>query len=138
MDDAKRKRLPPVSIWGSGAPTREFMHVDDCADALVHLLKNYSLHGPINTGAGGEISIRALAETIAAVTGYEGQLEFDSSKSDGMPRKSLDGARLAATGWSGGRPLRDGLESAYRHFLDHVTPIQPAPPELKLIAGHHA
>jgi GDP-L-fucose synthase len=137
MHEAAVKDLPAISIWGSGNPTREFMHVDDCADALVHLLIHYAEPGPINVGIGSEVAIRTLAETIAAVTGYRGRLDFDTSKPDGMPRKSLDGARLAASGWRGGRPLRDGLESAYRYFLDHIAPADAAQPELKAVASPH-
>ena len=111
--------------------------VSSGADAIVHLLKHYAEPGPINIGVGSEVSIRALAETLAAVTGYQGRLTFDAAKPDGMPRKSLDGARLAATGWRGGRPLREGLESAYRYFLDHIAEAGPARPELKAVASHH-
>ena len=125
MHEAKLARLPAITIWGSGTPTREFMHVDDCADALVHLLKTYAEGAPVNIGVGGETSIRAIAESIAAITGYEGRLEFDTAKPDGMPRKSLDGSRLAATGWRGGRPLTEGLASAHRYFLDHIAPVDP-------------
>lgn len=124
MHEAKLAGLPAIAIWGSGTPTREFMHVDECADALVHLLKCYTEGAPVNIGAGSETSIRALAETIAAITGYEGRLDFDDAKPDGMARKSLDGSRLAATGWRGGRPLADGLASAHRDFLDHIAPVE--------------
>lgn len=122
MHEARLKALPSISIWGSGTPTREFMHVDDCASAIVYLLKHYDGAGPVNIGIGSEVSIRELAETIAAVTGYDGGLEFDTTKPDGMARKSLDGARLAAAGWRGGRLLREGLESAYRYFLEQIAP----------------
>ncbi len=91
MHEAKLARLPAISIWGSGTPTREFMHVDDCADAIIHLLETYADGPPVNIGIGSEISIRTIAETIAAITGYEGRLEFDAAKPDGMPRKCLDG-----------------------------------------------
>ena len=126
MHEARLAGLPAISIWGSGTPTREFMHVDDCADAIVHLLKPYAEGAPVNIGVGDEISIRTIAETLAAVTGYDGRLEFDATKPDGMPRKSLDGTRLAATGWRGGRPLKDGIDSAYRYFLDHIASAAPA------------
>jgi GDP-L-fucose synthase len=120
MHEARLAGRPAISIWGSGAPTREFMHVDDCADAIVHLLKTYRDGDPINIGRGDEISIRAIAEAVAEITGYAGRLEFDTSKPDGMARKALDGSRLAATGWRGGRPLKDGLAETYRYFLDHI------------------
>ena len=138
MHEARLAQLPSIAIWGSGKPTREFMHVDDCADALIHLLATYADGAPVNIGVGGEISIRTIAQTIAAITGYEGRLEFDAAKPDGMPRKCLDGSRLAATGWRGGRPLRDGLESAYRYFLEHIAtaaPVQNAP---QMAVAHHA
>ncbi len=137
MHEARLKALPSISIWGSGKPTREFMHVDDCADALVHLLKRYDEAGPVNIGVGGEVSIRTLAETIAAIIGYEGDLEFDTSKPDGMARKCLDGARLAVSGWRGGRPLQEGLESAYRYFLQQIAPDGPSQREFKTAVAHH-
>ena len=137
MHEARLKELPSISIWGSGAPTREFMHVDDCADALIHLLKRYSGAGPVNIGVGTEVSIRTLAETIANITGYQGDLEFDTSKPDGMPRKCLDGTRLAASGWTGGRSLREGLESAYIYFLQHIAPASLSQGEFKAAVAHH-
>ena len=137
MHEARLKELPSISIWGSGAPTREFMHVDDCADALIHLLKRYGGAGPVNIGVGSEVSIRTLAETIANITGYQGDLEFDTSKPDGMPRKCLDGTRLAASGWRGGRPLREGLESAYNYFLQHIAPASLSQGEFKAAVAHH-
>ncbi len=137
MHEARLKGLPTISIWGSGRPTREFMHVDDCADAIVHLLKTYQSGDPINIGLGSETSIAAIAETVAGIVGFEGRLEFDTSKPDGMPRKSLDGTRLAEAGWSGGRSLMDGLASAYRYFLEHVAPAAEPQPEFKAAMGHH-
>jgi GDP-L-fucose synthase len=137
MHEAKVKGLRSISIWGSGRPTREFMHVDDCADAIVHLLKTYEDGDPINIGVGSETSIRTIAETIAAIVGYEGALLFDTSRPDGMPRKSLDGARLAATGWRGGRSLKEGIESAYRYFLERIAPQSAIHPEFKAAALHH-
>jgi GDP-L-fucose synthase len=138
MHEAKLAGLPAISIWGSGTPTREFMHVDDCAHAILHLLKTYTDTAPVNIGVGGEVSIRTIAETIAGITGYEGRLEFDASKPDGMPRKCLDGSRLAATGWRGGRPLKEGIESAYRSFLEHVAPSGPAQNAPQTAVAHHA
>lgn len=138
MHDAKLARLPAIAIWGSGTPTREFMHVDDCADAIIHLLETYADGQPVNIGVGGEISIRTIAETIAEITGFEGRLEFDAAKPDGMPRKCLDGSRLAATGWRGGRPLKDGLESAYRYFLEHIAPAGTIPGAPRATMAHHA
>jgi GDP-L-fucose synthase len=137
MHEARLKGLPSITIWGSGRPTREFMHVDDCADAIVHLLKSYGDGDPVNIGVAGETSIRTIAETIAGIVGFEGRLDFDTSKPDGMPRKSLDGARLAATGWRGGRPLKEGLESAYRFFLERIAPAGASQPEFKAAMGQH-
>jgi GDP-L-fucose synthase len=138
MHEAKVKGQPAITIWGSGKPTREFMHVDDCADALVHLLRTYQDGEPINIGVGSATSIRTIAEAIAAIIGYEGRLNFDASKPDGMPRKSLDGARLAATGWRGGRPLREGLIDTYRYFLETVAPHGPAKGAFQAAVGQHA
>jgi GDP-L-fucose synthase len=137
MHEARLKSLPSISIWGSGTPTREFMHVDDCADAIIHLLKRYDAAGPVNIGTGSEVSIRTLAETIASVIGYSGHLQFDTSKPDGMARKCLDGARLAATGWRGGRPLLEGLESAYRHFLEEIAPTGFTQSQFKAAVAQH-
>jgi GDP-L-fucose synthase len=137
MHEARLTRRPAISIRGSGAPTRAFMHVDDCADAIVHLLKTYRDGVPINIGPGDEISIRALAEGVAEVAGYAGRLEFDTSRPDGMARKALDGTRLAATGWRGGRPLRDGLAETYRHFLDHIEQGDPYTNNVIIMMAHH-
>ncbi len=137
MHEARLRELPAISIWGSGAPTREFMHVDDCADALVHLLKAYDGASPVNIGLGEEISIGRLAETIAGVIGYAGRLEFDRAKPDGMPRKCLDGTRLAATGWRGGRALEEGLASAYRDFRERIEPGRVSEASIKTARTRH-
>jgi GDP-L-fucose synthase len=92
---------------------------------------------PVNIGVAGETSIRTIAETIAAIVGYEGMLAFDTTRPDGMPRKSLDGARLAATGWRGGRSLKDGLASAYRYFLERIAHQGGNHPEFKAASLHH-
>ncbi len=138
MHEATLARQPSISIWGSGTPTREFMHVDDCADAIIHLLKTYTDGVPVNIGIGDEVSIRTIAETVAEITGYEGRLEFDAGKPDGMPRKCLDGSRLAATGWRGGRPLKEGLESAYRYFLEPTARSAPTQNAAPAAVTHHA
>lgn len=106
-----------LTIWGSGSPLREFLHVDDLADACIHLLKTYSEELPVNIGSGQEVSIRDLAELVADVVGYAGDLQFDSSKPDGTPRKLLDSALLGSLGWQPRIPLREGIASAYRAFL---------------------
>jgi len=111
-----------VTVWGSGSPRREFLHVDDCADACVHLLKTYSEDETINVGSGEDLSIRELATLIAEVVGYTGDLVFDRTKPDGTPRKLLDVSRLRGTGWSPGISLRQGLGSLYSWWLHQHSP----------------
>lgn len=115
--EAKASGADTVTVWGSGTPLREFMHCDDLADALVFLLKVYSGHEHVNVGSGVEVTIRELAETIAGVVGYDAALVFDATKPDGTPRKLMDSGRLHAMGWNRARSLRDGIDDAYRHFL---------------------
>ena len=117
MDEARRAGAAGVTVWGTGQPLREFMHVDDLADACVHLLRHYSEEGPINVGVGEDISIAAFARLVAEATGFEGELRFDPSRPDGTPRKLLDVSRLKALGWSARIPLREGLASAYADYL---------------------
>ena len=111
--EARRNGAGFVEVWGSGAPKREFLYVDDCADALVHLLIHYSGEPHINIGTGQEVTIRELAETIAEVVGYSGEFRYDASKPDGMPRKLLDVTRLRALGWSATTGLHEGLAKTY-------------------------
>ncbi len=111
--DAKRSGAEDIVIWGSGTPLREFMHVDDLADALVFLLKHYSAHEHINVGTGEEITIAALAQKICDVVGFGGHLKFDASKPDGTPRKLMDNGRLRALGWRARIKLAEGLADAY-------------------------
>ena len=99
MIEARDAGAPKVEIWGSGKPRRELMFVDDAADAIVFVLERYSAAEPINVGIGVDVSIRELAELIAGVVGYRGELAFDASKPDGAPRRLLDNGRLAALGW---------------------------------------
>ena len=117
-----------VVIWGSGKPQREFLHVDDMAAASVHVMElddeTYQAHpqpmlSHINVGTGVDCSIRELAETIARVTEYQGELKFDSSKPDGTPRKLMDVSRLKALGWQSSISLEDGLRDAYRWFVEN-------------------
>lgn len=115
--EAKVSGARQVTVWGTGAPLREFLHCDDLADALVFILKEYSNYDHINVGSGVEVSIRELAETVARVVGYEAALVFDNTKPDGAPRKLMDSSRLAAMGWRGARSLEDGIRDAYGHFL---------------------
>ena len=106
----------PVEIWGSGQPRREFLSVDDAADAMVHLMKCYSDEDVINIGAGEDVSIKELAQQVAEVVGYEGDFRFDTSKPDGVPRKQVDATRLLALGWRPTTPLRDGLAATYEWY----------------------
>jgi GDP-L-fucose synthase len=111
---AKRDRLKSISVWGTGTPRREFMHVDDLADAVVFLLRHYSDDGHVNVGVGEDISIAELAGLVAAVTGFTGDIVFDSSKPDGTPRKMMDSSRLAAMGWRPRIALAEGLAEVWR------------------------
>ena len=107
-----------VVVWGSGTPRREFLYVDDCADACVHLLKHYSDAGHINVGSGSDVSIMELTRLVMDVLEYDGPVVTDASKPDGTPRKLLDSARLAALGWRPQTALRDGIAKSYAAFLD--------------------
>lgn len=110
---------PLVSIWGSGRPLREFLHVDDLADALVFLMRTYSGGDIINVGSGLEISIAELAALLSEIIGYQGELEFDSSRPDGTPRKLLDSSRLNTMGWQSRMDLKAGLRDATLWFDKH-------------------
>ena len=116
MHEAKVRGDASVEIWGSGSPLREFMHVDDLADACVFLLRNYSDSAQINVGSGVETSIRDLARTIATVVGFEGTLSFDQTKPDGTPRKLMDSSRLRRMGWTPAIDLHDGIAGVYEMF----------------------
>lgn len=115
--EAKAAGSPEVSIWGSGTPRREFLHVDDLADAAVFLMKQYESSEIINVGAGEDLTIQELAEMIARIIGYQGRLAFDSSKPDGTPRKLLDVSRLRELGWRAKIPLEQGVAETYRWYL---------------------
>jgi GDP-L-fucose synthase len=117
---AKLRGDEAISIWGTGTPRREFMHVDDLADAVVYLLKNYDDEPIVNVGWGEDVTIRELAELVMAASGYQGRLVFDPAKPDGTPRKLLDTARLTALGWRPKISLRAGIESTYAWFQEHV------------------
>lgn len=109
----------PVRLWGTGAPRREFLHVDDLADACLHLMRRYGDERPINVGVGEDISIREVASLMARITGFEGEVSWDASKPDGTPRKLLDVSRLAETGWSARIGLEEGIRETYRWYLAH-------------------
>jgi GDP-L-fucose synthase len=117
--EAKAAGAASVTVWGTGTPRREFLHVDDLAEAVVFLMESYSAEDIINVGVGDDISIRELAETIRVIVGFEGDVVFDSEKPDGTPRKLLDVSRLHALGWRARIPLRQGIEETYRWFLSH-------------------
>jgi GDP-L-fucose synthase len=108
-----------MPIWGSGTPQREFLHVDDLADALVFLVKHYSDPEIVNVGSGEEVTIRQLAEAVNRVVGFEGDLAFDASKPDGVMRKLVDVSKINALGWRHRYGLAEGLAGTYRWFLDH-------------------
>jgi len=124
--EAKMAGRPTVSVWGSGAVRREFLYVDDLADAICFLLENIDAEevfakgiSHINVGTGEDLTIRELAELIAEVVGYEGKLVFDASKPDGTPRKQLDVSVLRGLGWQPHTPLRTGIEQTYQWYLSH-------------------
>lgn len=108
-------------VWGTGTPRREFLHVDDCADALVFLLKNYSEFEHINVGSGEEISILELTRMVCRVVGFDGKIVHDLSKPDGTPRKLMSGDKLRAMGWAPRIGLEQGIAETYRWFLDHAS-----------------
>ncbi|WP_051882717.1 GDP-L-fucose synthase [Salinisphaera hydrothermalis] len=119
IHEAKQAQQPEVVVWGSGTPRREFLHVDDLADAAVTLMANYSRPEIVNVGVGEDISILELAELVRDVVGYEGKLVLDRDKPDGTPRKLLDVSRINDIGWRARISLKDGIEETYRWFLDH-------------------
>ena len=103
-------------MWGTGTPRREFLHVDDCADACVHLLKHYSGGEHVNVGSGEDVTIRELAELVCRVVGFEGRIVHDLSKPDGTPRKLMSADKLRALGWQPRIGLRDGVAATYAWF----------------------
>ena len=109
-----------VVVWGTGTPRREFLHCDDLAEALIHLMRTYESEAIVNVGVGQDLTIGKLAELIKITVAYEGNIEFDTSKPDGTPRKLLDVSRLHATGWRAQIALEDGIRSTYQWFLKNV------------------
>ncbi len=118
--EAKVTGARSVTVWGTGAPRREFLHVDDLAQASLMLLQKYDSAETINVGLGDDMPIRELAETVAAVVGFEGEIEWDSSKPDGMPRKLLDTTRINELGWHPQIKLRDGVADTYAWYVENV------------------
>lgn len=121
---AKDDMLARVAIWGSGTPTREFLHVDDLADACVLLLRRYEAAPFINVGSGREISIRALAELVAELTEYRGGIDLDPTRPDGTPRKVMDVSRIRAMGWQPRIGLREGIAATYRDWLAQAAGVR--------------
>jgi len=117
--EARANGAAELLVWGSGTPRREFLHVDDLADAAVFLMLHYDQPDVINVGVGADVSIRDLAELIARTVGFEGRLAFDASKPDGTPRKLLDVSRLNALGWRAKIRLEDGIAQTYQWFVTH-------------------
>jgi GDP-L-fucose synthase len=119
IHEAKIAHAPTVEVWGTGAPRREFLHVDDLADATLFALKRYDGESHLNVGTGTDIPIRELASLIAEVIGWDGSLVFDPAMPDGTPRKLLDVSALTALGWEAKTPLRQGIQATYHWFLEH-------------------
>lgn len=117
FDTAVKEGREEVEVWGSGKPLREFMYVDDLADACFFLIENYDDREFLNVGTGEEVTIRELAQTVAEVTGFTGRIVFNAEKPDGTPRKLMDSTKLHQLGWKHKISLREGLRKAYQHFL---------------------
>jgi GDP-L-fucose synthase len=117
--DAKEQGQPSVTLWGTGSAFREFLHVDDLAEACLFLMEKYDSPELVNVGCGQDLSIRELAQTIGRIVGFKGAIEWDSSKPDGTPRKLLDVSRLAKLGWRAKTPLEEGIRATYQWWLEH-------------------
>lgn len=122
---AKERRAPTVTLWGTGEPRREFLHVDDCADAVVHILKHQVDTGMVNIGVGEDITIRRLAELIAQVVGWEGEFVFDTARPDGTSRKLMDVSRIRQLGWKPTVSLQQGITDTYSWFVENVSEKAP-------------
>lgn len=118
--EAKNQQLPEVVLWGSGTPLREFMHVDDLADACFYLMKTYSEPGLVNIGVGQDLSIKDLALLVQKIVGYQGAIVHDLSKPDGTPRKLMDVSKLKAAGWEAKIGLEDGIRSVYANLANEL------------------
>jgi GDP-L-fucose synthase len=118
--EAKRRQLPSVTLWGTGTPRREFVFVDDLADACAFLLENYSSGEIINLGMGEDHSIKELAEILKEIVGYQGTLNWDTTQPDGNPQRLLDISKLRNLGWQGKTPFRAGLTATYGWFCENV------------------
>jgi GDP-L-fucose synthase len=120
FEEARRSGSETVTVWGTGAPLREFLHVDDLAEALYMLMLQYEERQTINVGTGQEVTIRELAEAMKSTVGFRGEIVFDHSKPDGTPRKVLDSSRILAMGWGPKHELEEGLASTYRWAIENV------------------
>lgn len=118
--DAVSNGSPTVTLWGTGTPRREFLHVDDLSDAALFLMRNYSEAGIVNVGTGSDVSIHELAEMIAALAGYKGRVIYDSGRPDGTPRKLLDVSRIQSLGWQASIPLNQGISSTLDWYAQHA------------------
>jgi len=123
-DEAAHTGAASVTNWGTGTPRREFLHADDMADACLHLMEHYDGPDQVNVGTGSDVTIREIAETIARVTGYSGETEWDTSKPDGTPQKLLDVSKLAEAGWTASISLEEGMERTVAWYRDHVDTIR--------------
>ena len=119
--EAKMSGVEAVTVWGSGTPRREFLHVDDLADACLFLMEHWERPDIINVGVGRDISIGELAALVGEVVGFEGEIVYDGSKPDGTPRKLMDVARLTAAGWTARIPLKEELRGTYEWFVENHT-----------------
>lgn len=122
--EAKVSGAESVILWGSGTPRREFLHVDDLAEACIYLVENYDDDVPINVGCGDDVSIKELAELVAEITDYQGRLDWDLSKPDGTPRKLLDTSKIRQLGWSPKIPLREGIEDTYQWYRQNISQLR--------------
>jgi GDP-L-fucose synthase len=123
-DEAAKAGTKSVTNWGSGSPRREFLHVDDMAAACLHLMENYDGPSQVNVGTGSDVTIRELATVVADAVGYQGAIEWDTSKPDGTPRKLLDVSRLAQAGWTASIGLEDGIRSTVKWYRDNLTSLR--------------
>jgi len=123
--DAKTQGSDSVTLWGTGSPMREFLHSDDLGRACVFLIENYDNDVAVNLGVGEDIAIKDLAELIKEVVGFEGDIQWDSSKPDGTPRKLLDISRITSLGWKSQVSLADGIRSTYQWFLENSSNERP-------------
>jgi len=122
--DAKDNGRTKVTLWGTGTPRREFLHVDDCADALVHLMIHFSGEGPVNIGTGEDVTIRELAHSVAEIVGYDGAIVFDPKFPDGTPRKLTNVKKLHDLGWKARIPLAAGLKQTYTWYRENAARLR--------------